>query len=135
MTLFLARDITRLRGVHPDLVKVAALARQRTSFFVIEGLRTLEQQRANVARGASQTMRSRHLTGHAIDIAPWNDRNGNQIVENSEIDWNDRKAFMDLAAFMMVAATEMRVPLQWGGNFPGFPDGPHFELPWKDYPA
>src|SRR5918995_7391971 len=60
----------RLQGVHPDLVRVVERAIQITTqdFRVQEGLRTRERQAALVARGASRTMNSRHLTGHAVDL-------------------------------------------------------------------
>jgi peptidoglycan L-alanyl-D-glutamate endopeptidase CwlK len=64
------RDRKRLEGVHPDLVRVverAALGKVR--FIVTEGLRTMERQAQLAREGRSQTMRSRHLTGHAVDLA------------------------------------------------------------------
>jgi peptidoglycan LD-endopeptidase CwlK len=67
----LSRD--RLQGVHPDLVRVVERAIQITTqdFRVQEGLRTRERQAVLVARGASRTMYSRYLTGHAVDRAGW----------------------------------------------------------------
>jgi hypothetical protein len=64
----LSRD--RLQGVHPDPVRVAERAIQITTqvFRVQEGLRTRERQAELVAGGASRTMNSRHLTGHAVDL-------------------------------------------------------------------
>ena len=64
----------RLRGVHPDLVRVvrrcaADWADPETGFIVTQGLRTLEEQKLLKAKGASRTLRSRHLTGHAVDLA------------------------------------------------------------------
>ena len=56
--------------MHPDLVRVVERAIQITTqdFRVQEGLRTRERQAELVARGASRTMNSRHLTGHAVDL-------------------------------------------------------------------
>ena len=61
----------KLTGVHPDLVRVVerAIEITDTDFAVIEGLRSPERQRELVAAGASKTLRSRHLTGHAVDLA------------------------------------------------------------------
>ena len=42
-------------------------------FAVTEGLRTLERQKDLKARGLSQTLKSRHLTGHAVDVWPYQD--------------------------------------------------------------
>ena len=74
----------RLIGVHPDLVRVVRRAIELSSmdFAVNEGLRTAERQRRLVASGASQTLNSKHLKqadgfGHAVDIVPWGDFDGN----------------------------------------------------------
>jgi peptidoglycan L-alanyl-D-glutamate endopeptidase CwlK len=116
------RDLARLAGVHPDLLRVVRRARLTGAFTVIEGLRTPERQRELVAKGASKTMRSRHLTGHAVDLAP------------VPLDWNDLGSFRALAEVMRAAAEIEEVPLKWGGDFTGFFDGPHFELDRRVYP-
>jgi peptidoglycan L-alanyl-D-glutamate endopeptidase CwlK len=68
-----ARSRERLQGVNRDLVRVVEQAIQITTidFGVTQGLRTIEQQRKYVASGASATMDSRHLTGHAVDVAAY----------------------------------------------------------------
>ena len=67
------RSLQNLSGVHPDLVAVVKRAIEITEqdFSVIEGVRNIDRQRQLVKSGASQTMNSRHLTGHAVDIAPY----------------------------------------------------------------
>lgn len=69
--LLTPRDLKRLEGVHPDLVRVVRRARLTARFMVIEGLRTLDRQRQLVEEGNSKTLRSRHLTGHAVDLGRW----------------------------------------------------------------
>ncbi len=122
-----ARSKSRLVGVHPDLVKVVERAIQITEidFVVLEGLRTLATQRKYVANGASRTMRSRHLTGHAVDIAPW---------VGGKVSWH-WPHYNPLAVAMKQAAKELNVPIEWGGDWKSFKDGPHWQLPWKGYPA
>jgi peptidoglycan L-alanyl-D-glutamate endopeptidase CwlK len=134
MSQLLQRDLKRLEGVHPDLVRVVERARDKISFFVVEGLRSIETQRANVARGASQTMNSRHLTGHAVDLCPWLDRNGNNVVDQDEVNWSDIASFRVVADKMKEAAAEEGVPIEWGGDWKSFYDGPHFQLPRSTYP-
>jgi peptidoglycan L-alanyl-D-glutamate endopeptidase CwlK len=116
----------RLRGVHPDLVKVVRRAIEITpiDFSIVEGLRTLARQRELVGSGASQTMASRHLTGHAVDVAPF---------EGGQIHW-DWPRFRVLAPAIQQAAADVDVNVEWGANWTGFPDGPHWQLPWKLYP-
>lgn len=65
------RSRARLAGVHPDLVAVveAAIRRTEVDFMVTEGLRDPGRQAALVRAGASRTLNSRHLTGHAVDVA------------------------------------------------------------------
>ena len=67
---FTARSEENLRGVHPDLVRVIRLALRYSlvPFSVSEGLRSMARQREMVRAGSSQTLRSRHLTGHAVDV-------------------------------------------------------------------
>ena len=121
------RSIRKLEGVHPDLVKVVKRAIDITEvdFAVTEGLRTKKRQEELVKLGASKTMKSRHLTGHAVDLA---------AVIGSEIRW-DWPLYYKIADAIKKAANELKVPIEWGGDWKSFKDGPHFQLTWKDYPA
>lgn len=128
----LPRCRQRLQGVHPDLVRVIEAARARAPFIVTEGLRTRERQAELLRIGASRTMNSRHLTGHAVDLAYWLD-NGNGIPESGEIRW-DWPLYETLGAAVKAVAREMGVPIVWGGDWVSFRDGPHFELDRRHYP-
>jgi peptidoglycan L-alanyl-D-glutamate endopeptidase CwlK len=121
------RSRIRLMGVHADLVKVIERAYELSTnpFIVTEGLRTLERQKQLVAKGASQTLDSRHLTGHAADLA---------VMVDGEVRW-DWPLYRKLGDTVKAAAKELSVPIVWGGDWKGFPDGPHFELNRKTYPA
>jgi peptidoglycan L-alanyl-D-glutamate endopeptidase CwlK len=120
------RSLERLKGVHPDIVRVMkrAIAASDIDFTVIEGMRTATRQRQLVKAGASTTMRSRHLTGHAVDIAP---------LVKGEVRW-DWPLYHRLAKIVKEAAAAEGVPLEWGGDWVRFKDGPHWQLPWKAYP-
>lgn len=121
------RSKRRLQGVHPDLVKVVERAIQitDTDFTVLEGLRTKARQSQLVASGASQTMNSRHITGHAVDL-------GAYVAGQVRWDW---PLYHKVADAMKKAAGEVGVPIEWGGDWTTFKDGPHFQLPHKEYPA
>jgi peptidoglycan LD-endopeptidase CwlK len=101
-----ARSLKNLTGVHPDLVNVVRLTLidSPIDFVVIEGLRTKARQAELVKAGASQTMNSRHLTGHAVDLAAW----------VGEVRW-------DMGLYYQIAATAQKVsrytgiPIRWGG--------------------
>lgn len=114
------RSEKNLVGVHPDLVKVVRKAAElsEVEFIVTEGLRTLERQKELVAKGASQTLNSRHLTGHAVDLA---------AVIGTEVRW-DWPLYDKLAVAMKQAAKELGIDIEWGGDWKSFKDGPHFEL-------
>ncbi|MFZ4410763.1 MAG: M15 family metallopeptidase [Paracraurococcus sp.] len=126
------RDRTRLAGVHSDLVRVVERARLAVPFIVVEGLRTKERQAKLVAISASRTMHSRHLTGHAVDLAYWLD-DGDGVPEAGEVRW-DWPLAHKIAAAMKAAAQAEGVALVWGGDWASFPDGPHFELDRRTYP-
>ncbi|MBY0464239.1 MAG: M15 family metallopeptidase [Burkholderiales bacterium] len=148
------RSLAELEGVHPDLVKVVKRAIEITpiDFAVTDGKRTIEEQRAFVASGASQTMDSRHLTGHAVDLVAFVGNKGRWELD----------LLCKIALAMRSAALELKVPLRWGGNWDvqltdvdtspedlvqdyiekriaagrkPFVDAPHFELPKSSYPA
>lgn len=123
---FSARSLAKLEGVHPDLVRVVhrALELSKVDFSVVEGLRTVERQKELLASGASRTMNSRHITGHAVDLAPF-------IAGQIRWDW---PPFYDIAKAMKASAAELNVPVIWGGDWRTFKDGPHWELDRKVYP-
>lgn len=154
-----AQSRLRLRGVHPDLVALLERAIQLTpvDFAVYEGLRTYTRQAALVRAGASWTMDSRHISGHAVDLVPWVDFDSDG---DSELRWDWSLAY-PIAQAMRQASLEMHTPLTWGGvwdtplahlNGPvedavadyvgrrralgkkARIDGPHFELPRDAYP-
>lgn len=132
MGMLLQRDRARLEGVHHDLVRVVERARQAVPFIVTEGLRTRDRQARLVASGASRTMNSRHITGHAVDLAYWLD-DGDSAVEQGEIRW-DWPLYEQIGAAMKATAKDLGVPIIWGGDWASFRDGPHFELDRKAYP-
>ena len=124
--IFGDRSISRMDGLHPDLKKVMnqAILATDLDFTVLEGVRTLERQKQMVESGASTTLNSRHLDGHAVDIAPF---------VGGEVRW-DWPLYYKLAVIVKAAAKEVGVPIEWGGDWKTFKDGPHWQLPWAKYP-
>jgi len=130
-----ANSEMRLKKVHPDLVRVVRRAASMISgdpgFIITCGIRTLEEQKRLKAAGASKTLRSRHLPGaktglsHAVDLA---------ATIGGKVKW-DWPLYAKLAAVMKAAARVEKVPIEWGGDWPRFRDGPHFQLPWDKYPG
>lgn len=119
------RSLSRMKGLHPDIVSVIKLAITRTDvdFTVLEGMRTKERQQELVAKGASKTMNSRHLTGHAIDIAP---------LDGGQVSWA-WPLYHKLAPVVKECAEELHVDLEWGGDWTSFKDGLHWQLSWNSY--
>ena len=114
------RSKKNLEGVNEKLVRVVtrALEISPVPFIVIEGLRTVERQKQLVAKGASQTMKSLHIVGRAVDIVP---------TVDGQIRW-DWPLFYKLAPAMKQAAKELGIEIVWGGDWKTFKDGPHFQL-------
>ena len=142
------RSLDRLEGVHDDMVRVVkkAIDVTKIDFGVICGMRTIEEQEALVAKGASQTMKSKHLEGLAVDLMAY---------VGGRASW-ELNLYDDIADAMKEAAKLEDVPIRWGAawhidniaNWDGtmeeamnayidlrrgqgrrpFIDGPHFEL-------
>ena len=142
------RSMLRLVGVHPDLVAVVqrAIELSPIDFGVTEGVRSPERQRELYEAGASKTLNSRHITGHAVDVVAY---------VGSEARW-DFGLYLQIAEAFRVAARELSTPVVWGACWTtinrvedlgaavagyterkrregGRPliDGPHFEL-WRE---
>jgi len=119
------RSKRNLIDVHKDLQEVVCRAIQITEvdFMVTEGLRTKERQQELFDAGASKTLNSRHLeqedgTSHAIDIC---------ALIGGRADWSFC-IYEKLAVTFKQAAQDLGVDIQWGGDWPTFKDGCHFEL-------
>ena len=142
------RSLSNLEGVDERLVEVVkhAITITKIDFGVIDGVRTIEEQRGLVASGASQTMKSKHIDGHAVDLMAY---------IGSRASW-ELNLYDDIADAMKAAAIDIEVPIRWGAawNVPDirdwdgtmqdamdfyvdtrrsqgrrpFIDGPHFEL-------
>lgn len=130
------RSEERLRGVDPLLANVVRRAAKLSTvpFLVIEGLRSKERQAELYAQGRTKpggkvtwTMKSKHIEGKAVDLAPY---------ENGKIDWNTLSKFDAIYRAMMAAAAELGASLRYGGDWDsdgvlrekGETDSPHFEL-------
>ena len=142
------RSLDKLEGVDNSLVDVTKRAIELTKidFGVIYGMRTEEEQKKLVASGKSQTMKSNHLIGRAVDLMAYVDGAGC---------W-ELNVYDDLCDAMKTAAQELDIAVKWGAawsegdirTYPGtaedammkyidlrrsqgrrpFIDGPHFEL-------
>lgn len=136
------KSIGRLDDVHPDLVRVVLRAAEfyHNDYIVTEGVRTLEKQEKLYEMKATLTMRSRHLKESnacnmacAVDLAAWMDLDSDGDIDNGEIRW-DWPLYKELADAVKEAARVEGVPIEWGGDWKTFKDGPHFQLPWSKYP-
>ena len=128
-------SFAKLKGVHPDLVRVVLRCAEDwkdadTGFIVTCGVRTLAEQKVLVAKGASKTLRSRHIPAangysHAVDLA---------ATIDGKVRW-DWPLYDRLAKAMKAAAKAEKVTVEWGGDWKTFKDGPHYQLPWASYPG
>lgn len=104
---FSSRSRGNLEGVKASLVAVAktALRQSTVDFIVVDGLRTKAEQSQLVESGASQTLKSKHLTGDAIDVAAWVD---------GDISWKAAH-YLCIATAFSYAADAHNVRIRWGG--------------------
>ena len=121
------KSLDKMSGVNPDLIKVVKRAIELTQidFGITEGLRTVERQKQLVAEGKSQTMKSRHITGHAVDVVAYVD---------GKVSW-EWKLYEQISKAFKQASADVGVPIEWGGDWKSLKDGPHFQLPVGRYPA
>ena len=100
------RSLGRLEGVKPELVDVVKRAIELTTvdFGVTEGVRTVERQKELVEKGASQTMKSKHITGDAVDLMAYIGGKGC---------W-ELNVYDEVADAMKAAAKELDVKIKWG---------------------
>lgn len=129
------RSLKNMTGIHPHLRRVLdrALKESPHDFVVTEGLRTIERQRELLRIGASKTLNSRHITGHAIDLYAWVDLNKDGKVAFEEM--ANPRLLTIIATALKAAAVKENVPIVWGGDWRTFKDMPHFELDRRTYPA
>lgn len=120
------RSLKQLKGVHPRMVALVkeAAALTPVDFLVTEGLRSADRQASLVRAGASRTLNSRHLTGHAVDVA---------ALIDGQVRW-DWPLYPRIAAAFKAAAARQGTAVVWGGDWPRLRDGPHFELDRKAFP-
>ena len=114
------KSINKLEGVDSSLIKVVKRAIEITTidFGVTEGLRTVERQRELFAAGKSQTMKSKHIVGRAVDLV---------AMPNGRVSW-EWKYYIHIATAMKQAAKELGVDIEWGGDWTSIKDGVHFQL-------
>ena len=117
MAKFSKKSKEKMKGVHPDLVKVLELAITYTKqdFSITEGVRTKQQQAIYVQTGKSQTMNSKHLVqrdgySHAVDVVPF------------PVSW-DLEKFYVIADAIEKAAEQLNVKIRWGGAWTTFVNG------------
>lgn len=113
------RSLDKMAGVNPKLVEVVKLAITKSpfDFSISEGLRTVERQKELVAQKKSQTMKSRHIVGEAVDIC---------VLVDGKANW-DFENYRKVAGVFKECAKELGVKITWGGDWKML-DGPHFQI-------
>lgn len=104
------------KNVMPELVALCrvVVSRSPIDFMIVDGMRTIEEQRINVRKGVSKTMKSKHLEGRAIDFAP--------IIKAGVPDWTNLKGFKTIGELFQKVAKEQGLTITWGGTWT-----------WKDW--
>lgn len=129
MPKFSSRSANILAECHTDLQRVFNEVIKSWDCTVIEGKRSEEKQKENVAKGVSKTLNSKHVyplgqPSLAVDVAPY------------PVVWGDTNRFYAFAGFVLGTAAQLGIKLRWGGDWDSdrdlrdqkFIDLPHFEL-------
>jgi peptidoglycan L-alanyl-D-glutamate endopeptidase CwlK len=111
-------SLANLEGVDTDIVETVRLAIKLSEidFSVVDGLRTLDEQKELVAEGKSWTLDSYHLTGNAVDIYPWVSGRTSHKAKHYKL----------IAKAMFKASQMLRMELEWGGLW-NTEDKPHWQ--------
>lgn len=111
--------------MHGDLKGLAhlMLAESKYDLIILEGIRSRTRQAELVRTGSSQTMNSRHLTGHAIDIG---------VIVGGRITWK-WNFYTYLGQLAKDCAYKLDCPILWGGDWQTLKDGPHIQLSARWY--
>ena len=104
------RSLGRLDGVKNELhsVVTTAIGLTNVDFGVTCGLRDLKTQEDLVARGASQSLKSKHLTGDAVDVVAY--------IDSSRISW-ELNLYDDIADAFKEASIREGVGIRWGASW------------------
>jgi peptidoglycan L-alanyl-D-glutamate endopeptidase CwlK len=115
------RSLRNLVGVDPILKMCAieAIKISNKDFGVFEGIRTVKRQRMLLRLGRTTTMRSKHITGNAIDLVPY---------RNGKYDWSADDYFDEIERCMKLVIHQHKLPIKWGGDWRTFIDKPHWEI-------
>ena len=105
MTKFGKRSKERLRGIDTRLVNVLNELVKIMDVTIIEGLRSEQRQEKLLKEGSTKTKFSKHITGKAVDLAPY------------PIDWKDRDRFHYMGGMIRGIAKQLNVPVRWGGDW------------------
>ena len=105
MPRFGKRSKERLRGIDARLVSVLNELVKIMDVTIIEGLRSEQRQEKLLKEGSTKTKFSKHITGKAVDLAPY------------PIDWNDRDRFHYMGGMIRGIAKQLNVPVRWGGDW------------------
>lgn len=122
---FSRKSIDRLKTCRPELQRLMNRAMDTLAeaipgedMTILEGRRSIEQQRENVRKGVSKTLHSRHCDNpsRAVDVAPF------------PVDWKNLDRFELLALHIKRCAKELGIKVEWGGDWKTFADMPHWQV-------
>jgi len=126
--IYNSRNLTTIKELAPNTELAANklyefCVKNKIEILIYDGIRTEAEQRANIARGVSKTMKSYHLVGQALDFVPVNEKGVPQ--------WN-------LAAYKTGNINKMiafakTLGFEWGGDWKNFVDAPHLQFNFKGY--
>lgn len=118
MPSFSGRSRANLQTCEDDLITLFNAVIEKYDCTVLQGHRSMEEQKQLFRDGKTKTLASKHLhsPSKAVDVMPY------------PIDWEDIQGQHEFAAVVLATAVELGIKVKWGGHFKTFYDAPHWEI-------
>ena len=114
MAVFGDRSIKELQSCNDGLIILFSDVVRNYDCTILQGHRTMEEQKANFRNGVTTTLASKHLSypSDAVDVSPY------PIPDNwGETDAKEMVKFYHFAGYVKARAETLGIKVRWGGDW------------------